>query len=263
MVTRRSTQETLPSVKNPPLTEVICDLKFKPLTEFKVPHYGLFWQRILDNYPNIEHQPPIGWPMEGGDLIAPHPRVWFLDSKGQTLIQIQGDRFIYNWRKLSDSDDEIYPRFDNIFPKFQENLLLFSTFLKDLNLGEISPVTCEMAYINHIPVGDTWKSFDEIRRILPDVGWRQGRGRFLKKVETFLWQTSFALPEDFGKLMVKAQSAARKIDKRPVLAFELRTVGLGEDNSLDAVWRWFNLSHEWIVRGFFDLTGPKIQETWE
>ena len=260
MVTRRSTQETIPSVERPPLNEVACDLKFDPLPEFKVPYIGLFWERISEAFPRIEHQQPIGWPKAGQDILVPFPRIWFLDSKRQTFIQIQEDRFSYNWRKTGDS--ESYPRFSKILPIFQENFDLFCYFINEKGLGKVEPNTCELIYTNHIPMGDVWNSFSEIKRILPDIAWRQGRGRFLKHIQNVFWQASFSLPDDHGTLFVRAQSAMRKIDKRPMLVLEFRASGLGADKSVDAVWQWFHMAHEWIVRGFFDLTGPKIQDFW-
>jgi hypothetical protein len=41
---------------------------------------------------------------------------------------------------------------------------------------------------------------------------------------------------------------------------QLTATGLGADKSMDAVWEWFEVAHEWIVCGFTDLTGATIQK---
>lgn len=261
MATQKGDADKLPSVERPPLSEVVYDLKFEPLSDFKAPHFGWYWERIADEYPNIDQKIPIGWPRQGEQLnTMPIPRVWFLDGKGQTLIQVQDDRFIFNWRKTE--DDNEYIRFSKLFPKFKENFSVFSEFLKEKNIGEIKPDSCELAYINQIPKSAVWDSYSEIQRVLPDLSWRNHPGRFLGGPEKFLWKMEFPLSEDFGRALVKVQSGTRRIDEQPLIMLELRVSGLGEDKSLDAIWRWFDMAHEWIVNTFFDITSPEMHDYW-
>ena len=51
----------------------------------------------------------------------------------------------------------------------------------------------------------------------------------------------------------KVQSATRREDGHPVLLFELTVRGIGNYTTLDEMWNWFALAHEWVVRGFTDL----------
>ena len=62
------------------------------------------------------------------------------------------------------------------------------------------------------------------------------------------------------RLSAKVNKGIRKSDERPLFAFELRATGSGADKSLDKMEEWFATAHEWIVRGFADLTGAKVQE---
>ena len=73
------------------------------------------------------------------------------------------------------------------------------------------------------------------------------------------WMADFALPEDKGRLHVKLDQVVHKIDKRPIIRLEISAKGLGADKSQRAIADWFEIAHEWIVRGFTDLTGTKIQ----
>ena len=73
-------------------------------------------------------------------------------------------------------------------------------------------------------------------------------------------QASFSLPKHKGHLNVTLQHGSRKIDKHPILILQLTATGLGADKSMNAVWVWFEVAHEWIVCGFTDLTGATIQK---
>jgi len=74
------------------------------------------------------------------------------------------------------------------------------------------------------------------------------------------WQVRFELPENKGSLNVKLSQATRKIDGVPSLILELTAKGLGEEKTAGAIRDWFELAHEWIVRGFTELTEKEIQE---
>lgn len=69
----------------------------------------------------------------------------------------------------------------------------------------------------------------------------------------------FPLPEDNGRLKMTLQHGERKLDRCPLLILQISARGLGGDKSMDTVWEWFELAHEWIVRGFDDMTAPTIQ----
>jgi len=42
---------------------------------------------------------------------------------------------------------------------------------------------------------------------------------------------------------------------------ELTAKGLGEEKTNEAIRSWFDLAHEWIVRGFTELTEEEVQKT--
>lgn len=75
------------------------------------------------------------------------------------------------------------------------------------------------------------------------------------------WQVRFELPEGKGWLNVKLNQATRKIDGVPSLILELTARGFGTEKTAKAMRNWFDFAHEWIVRGFTELTAKEIQET--
>lgn len=258
----------LPDYKSPPVDEVVCGILFESLKQFLVPHFGLLWQRFKNEYPTCRHVDPllpvvetIAGPKPGEFAEIPLPRVWFLHDDGR-IIQVQRDRFLHNWRKLKPTDE--YPHYNTVFDMFQTHFSVFQEFLKEHQIGGVIPKQYEMTYVNIIPQNEGWSTVGEVQNVFPDFSWRRTKDRFLPEPAAINWQTSFDLPKSAGRLHMNIQSAARISDKRRVFRLEVTARGLGEFDSLEQMQDWFEMAHEWIVRGFADYTSAAIQKgVWE
>ena len=47
------------------------------------------------------------------------------------------------------------------------------------------------------------------------------------------------------------------------MLFTTTLLRFGETTIENAIHEWYDVAHEWIVRGFTDLTTPEIQRVWE
>ena len=255
---------SLPSYRKPPVNEVVCGMRFQILEKFRIPYVGLLWDRFRKDYPIVQHAPPVA-STKGEiqiDLATglPLPRTWFISEADDQLIQFQFDRFYYNWRRRR----EAYPRYHHVISNFENVLDTIASFLEEYELGELKPVECELSYINHIPKGLEWNSIDDLPRIFSDFVWRIVNGRFLPSPARVSWQAEFPLPEKKGHLTVSLKQAIRIEDKVPLFVFELTSRGLGESAKKNDIREWFDVAHEWIVRGFDDLTTLEAQKIfWE
>jgi uncharacterized protein (TIGR04255 family) len=253
----------LPSYKNPPVNEVVCGMRFDTPDGLRIPHVGFLWNKFRTDYPVIQHASPIA--STKGEILVdptsgiPLPRVWFIKKTDDQLIQFQFDRFYFNWRRRRSR----YPRYAHVIKNFEKVLATIGEFFGEFKLGELKPIEYELSYINHIPKGQGWNKIDDLPAIFPDFVWKQTKERFLPNPEKTVWQTEFPMPEKKGHLIVSLKQAIRKEDKVPLLVLELKTRGISESANKKAIREWFDLAHEWIVRGFTDLTTPEIQETWE
>lgn len=258
---------SFPDFEEPPVIEVVCGILFKPITSFITPHIGLLWGKYRPEYPNCREVAPLNPVLERPDDVGqvsieiatapPLPRTWFIEKKGNSIIQIQRDRFLHNWRKMSSNDE--YPRYQNVKQRFFSGLTDFEDFLTENSLGVIEPLQYEMTYINHIPQDIAWSDSGSIGKIFPDFAFRAQSSRFLPAPSGMNWQTSFLLPQNVGRLHVKVRNAKLRDTGKPLLIFELTVRGIGEDKSRDAMKSWFNTARKWIVCGFADLTGEEIQ----
>ena len=254
----------LPSYKKPPVNEVVCGMRFHTPDKLRIPHIGLLWDKFRQEYPIIQHASPIVGakgeiPVDNATGL-PLPRVWFINKPDDDqLIQFQFDRFYFNWRRRKD----VYPRYPYVIKNFESVLETIVNFFIEFELGELKPIEYELSYINHIQKGQEWNTADDLPRIFSDFVWRETTGRFLPSPENVTWQISFPIPEKRGYLVVNLKQAIRTEDKIPLFVLELTARGLGESTIKNGIREWFDVAHEWIVRGFTDLTNPEMHRFWE
>ncbi len=99
----------LPDFSTPPAIETLLGFYYAPLKGWATPNFGLFWQDIRKDYPQVEVQPSVAeqglqiqLKTEKSRLMVTGevPVRWrYFHRSGQTLLQIQSDTFIQNWRK--------------------------------------------------------------------------------------------------------------------------------------------------------------------
>lgn len=261
----------LPDYESPPVIEVVSGITFEPIKGLAAPYLGLLWQKFRSQYPRCrevapllpviekfdESIPSVENPPFGGEF--PGPRIWFETTDGNGLIQVQRDRLLHNWKKERDEDQ--YPHYDYVIKNFRDSLATFEEFLNENELGAIEPIQYELTYINHILEGAGWTALSDLRKIFPDFSWRSIDKRFLPLPETINWQTSFALPNKSGRLHASIRLGKRRSDRRSTFLFELTARGILENKSRSAMWSWFDVAHQWIVRGFTDLTSEDLHKT--
>jgi len=260
----------LPDFENPPLDEVAASIQFEPLRNFHAAHLGLYWARVRSRYPATEDQPPLAHTVEQaepGPAVAnlafrtgmPVPRSWFVDATQTQLIQLQSDRLLRNWRRIIGS--EIYPRFPGLIREFRQEYEGFLDFARAESLGEVVPNQCELTYVNHIEPGPGLTDLSESGRVFSF--WKPGDGTgFLPPPEFVNWQTRYKLADGRGRMHVEAGPALRGRDMKLILQLSLTARGAPATNSTSDVFAWFDLAHEWIVRGFDELTDPAMHRLW-
>ncbi|NOT00313.1 MAG: TIGR04255 family protein [Phycisphaerales bacterium] len=262
----------LPKFDQPPVIEVVCGILFHPLDAMLAPHFGQFWERLrAEGYTSCQEQMPLAPIVElFGEQPSleiqfsdkpPLPRIWFVRQNDDGIVQLQRDRFLHNWKKTR--PEHAYPNYEKVISLFRQRLDTFERFLRDGSLGQIQPRQYEMTYVNHIPQGSGWDAIADLGHIFPEVSWRNRRDRFLSALEAVNLRFSFQLPDGRGRLHATIRSALRRQDNMPVLLLEMNARGMPEDASRDAMWKWFDVAHEWIVLGFTDLTSDRMHQYWK
>ena len=263
-----------PSYRRPPVAEVMCSLQYAPVANMHMAHVGRYWAAIQSDFPLVDEKLPAPRVVERTDHAPatepprnlfdqmPWPRTWFLEQTRRRLIQVQRDRFIYNWRKLDPADD--YPRYDPISEEFFEHWQGFLDFLRSLDLPSPVPDLCELTYVNVIPQGDGWRTIQEGCGLFSFVDWH-GQTDFLPPPHEVRGLLRFDMPDNQGRLQVDLNPARWTVTgDLPVLRFSLTARGgPAGDVTPHSLRCWFDLAHEWIVKGFTELVDRKTDQLWE
>jgi uncharacterized protein (TIGR04255 family) len=255
------------SFAHPPVIEVVAGIQFKALEGFRATHLGLLWREFGEDYggfrevaplePMVEtFGAPVRMKLELTD-VPPLPRVWFLRNDERGLIQVQRDRLHYNWKKAGDTDQ--YPRYESVMERFEGCLRTLGAFVDAHEIGRLEPVQYELTYINLIPEGQGWSGFADVGSVLPDLSWRSGPGRFLPAPAGLELHATFDLPDQNGRLRTVVRTGVRRTDDYRQIQVELTVRGIGPSRDLGGLRTWFDLAHEWAVRGFADLIAPAVQ----
>lgn len=257
------TDGRLPEFDRPPLIEVVCGVTFDPLPRFTTAHIGRWWNRLGPEYEQVQEMPRLRIVIEGTadgshrapKMVEPLPRLWFTRSDQDRLVQLQREKLLLNWRKTR--ADHVYPRYKTVSREFFGLLEGFASFCDEEVGGRPDLIQYELTYINHVPLGDGWTGLSDLGGLLRGFG-SNPEHEFLPQAEALDTRYAYALPENAGRLHVRAQSAVRRADDVPIIVLDLTARGFLPDTR-----KWFELAHDWIVRGFADFTESQVQnEIW-
>jgi len=251
------TKAPIPSYGAPPLSEVVFGVLFEPLP-IQTRHFGQFWTEIQTDYPVTQDFPPVPdvgeLPSINVMMMPPLRRVFMATASTEFGMQLQENRFHYNWRKLA--PDAQYPRFNPVFDRFLNSWGLFSDFLKRQSLPEPRPKRYELSYVNelnsagNLAAEQTVKLFD----------WQRIEAEFLPKPQGTNIAWSFPLPNEKGTMNVSTNRFT-KPDGRSAIVLTLVCSGPSSPEKYPLN-EWFETAHEWIVHGFTDLTTAEAHSAW-
>ena len=244
--------------ENPPIDEIVCGIRFDPIKQLQSGHFGILWQRFRSDFPRTEDQNLVG-PVSEEDLGTPDkmplPRVWFLHRNENELIQVQRNRFLYNWRKIQPNDE--YPGYEKVVENFEKHLSCFEEFIAEENLADLVLREYELTYIDLIPKGHGWENPSDLAKVFPNLLSVTRQSVLLKDVRRINWQTIFGLPNNIGQLIVSIRNAQRVSDNQQLLQIEFKALSSG---SYKPIRGWFNTAHNAITQLFSSIVSNEIQE---
>ncbi|MDB5334268.1 MAG: hypothetical protein JWP03_5419 [Phycisphaerales bacterium] len=257
-----------PKFKLPPVVETVLSVEFDPIPGWGIPYFGLFWETIRVDFPRSESAPayppiiPSGLPGSVGirfDRLDTIPaRCIFFHRNNDRLIQVQADRFIHNWRK--DDAQQPYLGYDAIRPSFEESWERFLEFLKAQELTRPTVRVCEVTYVNHILPGRGWSDFAHLGAVARN--WNDLKTEFLPSPKQVAINIAYQMPAQTDGLTAQLQPAVRLSDASEIIQLTLTARGVPKSSDAADVVAWLDLGHEWVVKGFADVTAPKMQDVW-
>jgi uncharacterized protein (TIGR04255 family) len=264
--------QSTPNFGNPPVIEVAVGVQFKEPLSLPITAYGSVADAFVADYPNVEEQDPLAAVVESfGDEPPTSPesvlraaatprapvRVWFSDPATGGLIQVQSDRFVFNWRCV---DGKEYPRYGWVRSGFDDGLQRFLKAVGHSGPAEQLVDMCEVTYVNHIVSGHGWENHGELHKVFPQLGFpRLASG----KPEEADVRLRFAMEAESrpGRLHVRIFPAKRPSDGADLFVVNL----IARDrpsNVAGDVMRALDDAHRWVVTSFKEMTSPDMHKVW-
>jgi len=261
----------LPDFDRPPVIETALSVEFAPLARWTGADFGLFFHEIMADYPIAEVQAPIASAVErfGQERWVkpqieiqvftgePLVRYWFKNEPEGKLLQLQRDRFIHNWQRVGNRP---YPRYPQTREMFASAWSRFLAYLQARQLDSPVVSQCEVTYVNQIARGEGWDVPGDAAKVTPLLGTLPGQ--FLPSPEVLAVDARYVIPPERGRLRVALQPALRTTDQKEILQLQLTARGSPKSSSTEDILGWFDLGHEWVVRGFVEVTSPSMHARW-
>jgi uncharacterized protein (TIGR04255 family) len=241
-------------------------ISFVPLDDLRAQHIGIYWDLIKARFPICEQQPPVTIDAaktfrEVPGEIFPLPRFWFSSGPESTLIQIQRDMFLLNWRKGSGNQ---YPHYESVAEQFWQEIDILRGFLEANGIEDISVINrCELNYINSIDANSLFSNPATLKNILPLVSGFSDMETEAAKFGALNAVISYQLNPDV-RLDVTVKLGQRADTQALGSVVEFRAVGAPPTFSFEAARGWYDVAHDMIYDSFLRFTTERAQnELWQ
>jgi len=260
-----------PKYEKPPVVETVIGVQFPELAGFRAVHFGLYWEKIKQRYQEFQDQPRFP---ESAETFPKRPavpglalevsrggpgRVWYVSKADTELIQLQPDRFLFNWRKSREHD---YSSYDENSRTFLNELSIFRGFCKENGLEEVQPNVCEVTYINHIFPEERESAIELFGKVFTGLRWQLSDDWQLP-LESAQFNRAYVIGDQVGRLYAEASLALDSRTRRELVHFRL-TGRVNHGPRGEDLASSLQLAHDCVVTGFAGMTNPQIQkERWE
>jgi hypothetical protein len=198
------------------------------------------------------------------------PRTWFMSEDGAQLVQLQHDRFTFNWRELELG--LAYPRYDRLGARFEE---LFGLLLAGLDELGAAPFInlCEVTDVNPVEYrgrGGGPGQHPDLAKIINRLRPRP-RNAFLPEAEDTQLQARWRIPPEevrregrppAGRLYLSASPGLKPPKSTPIYLVNLTARVIPAAGETDSAMTALDVGHKWAVLGFIDLTKTRMHREW-
>lgn len=261
--------DTLPNFERPPVTEVALGVEFTPLPVHAI-DLGSLWAGWRDEYPEVQEQPPLEPTRDEAQgpvpviSFGPPPmnRHWFISRDRAQLLQVQQDRLIVNWRRISDGD--VYPRYPSLRNTFRQRLEELDLFAR--TYGGLRITRAEVTYINDLSYGADPGEEAHLASHLHDVVqlWGSVPTHHLGDPRQVRFAATFDIPDlaDSGILHVGVDPTHRLQEGKVTSLLTLTVRGRPRGESPAEALTFLDEGRRHVVTSFTELTTQSMHERW-
>ena len=251
----------------PPVDEVVLSVLFQSLDKLMAPHLGEIWQPFKkDGFINITQHPQVQPTIEtfphstqSGQFhfnVTDLARIWFIHENDDQIIQVQRDRFTYNWRKTEPNQQ--YPGFSSICATFEKYYNSFCQVINNIEMGEVNPLQYELTYIDQLWEGDGWNTLNEIGNIYSIFVDFQNSDSLWSEIESLTLRTSFWIEDLNSRLYLTIRDRTKIPEENQTLQTDFTMRGFPENTDYTMI-DWFKSAREQIREKFVSLFTENIQ----
>ncbi len=259
----------LPEFGKPPVAEVALGVQFRQLYGMRAIELSELRTRWAHEYPVVEEQPPLAPVIEGPTggpttvqfVLGPPlmSRLWFLSEDRSSLVQLQPDRLVVNWRGLATGS--VYPRYPQVRKVFERRWSDVAQFVGERQLGSLEITQCELNYINVID----WPpdEFGHLELLLRN--WREDGAHHLGAPQQVRIAMVFDVA-DLGRPPVRmhvSADPAQRPDGTQTLFLTITVRGAPASATFENAMEFLDGAHDHLVRSFAELTAETMHAKWE
>lgn len=261
-----------PHFKRPPIFEQAIALVFERLQNFAIVDPGLFWSEVREEFPLSETAPRLATSVELFD--SPETQVTFsalpavqlprtvfkTDPEGE-LIQLQDDKFVFNW--VRSSDEAQYPRFETTSARLWELYARWSRFCSERYGATPQLKQCELTNVNVVPVKDFGEDFADMHRafVVDPFEWKVPG----LVAETYVRQRVHRIVNEGGDALGRLHSVISPVfgaNDEKAFHFELTARSLPTIRTDEQAKDFFELAHIMINAAFLASVTEHMRSVW-
>jgi len=262
-----------PNFLRPPLREQAISIVFEPIEKFRIVDFGLFWSEVAQEFPEVSTDEPIESPAEQFDeprsgemsfqllTSPPMPRAMFRNPANGELIQLQVNRFGFNWAKVG---DQPYPRSEPLMAKFKDLFGKFVAYAERQGLGDLALKQCELTNLNVIPVADFGTTYSDLPKAIRIDGLDLGLP-FLES-EVFERSRQHRILSDsgepIGRLHMVVAPVVSTVDGSKAIRYELTARSAPNIRSIEDADGFFAIARNAINGAFTASVTNAMKEKW-
>lgn len=155
----------MPRYENPPIVEVVMGVFFDSLPALDAMLLGKYWSKRAEAYPQRQIMPAVqdapGLRFSSG---AAPLRCWLVSHDDQYVIQVQHDRFYFNWRRR----EQAYPHFGGAGGVCERGLAEFATLTSFLGAEQLDrPLVrrIDLTKMDRL----AYRNFDDLVTLVPPI----------------------------------------------------------------------------------------------
>jgi len=268
MNTKQLKEKRLPSFKTPPVIELVAGVQFERPIGFRTLDLLDIWNGFggKRKFPQYQEMPPLT-PLLPENVhvfnfenIPQLRRIWFEGEDGDALIQIQQDRLIHNWRKISEKNSkQKYPRYNTIIKNFFDYFDAFHEVLRKKNIKEVPPSYLELTYVNKIDCPE--EGLTNIGDIFNNAIWRSAEKDF-PEPHQFQQEWVYQVPDMPIRISANITTKQSTRDGNFSIQYQLTAKGPFNETLRENMREWYDMAHLWLLHGFVNTTTHKMHKLW-